>query len=174
MVEGLKITIGCIGGAIIFGIAYDLATAHYYTPYFTHFHPKLIESQSPLAMALLWGVIATWWVGLFAGIVLSIASQVGSKPPLSSSLVLRRVGITLLIVYMLSMALLLAQMVILRGETGSRISASEFNFHPRFPAVLLVHQFSYLAGFLGIVYQAVSIVRARGSRFASSRTSDSK
>lgn len=56
--------------SIAYGIAHDLVTAHIWVEYFTVHHAKIIESESPIAMALLWGFLATFWVGLIAGILM--------------------------------------------------------------------------------------------------------
>ena len=51
-----------------------------YDEYFTVFHPKVIDSQSPTVLAIVWGVIATWWVGLPLGIILATAARAGDAP----------------------------------------------------------------------------------------------
>lgn len=81
--ETLKIIAFAILAAITYGILHDMVTAHLAVEYFTIGHPKIIESESPFHLALLWGVIATWWVGLILGILLAITARLGRLPKLS-------------------------------------------------------------------------------------------
>jgi hypothetical protein len=41
------------------------------------FHPPVFATQSPTLLAFRWGVIATWWVGLFPGLFLALAARAG-------------------------------------------------------------------------------------------------
>ncbi len=78
--QGLRIVAFCVVAAIAYGICHDMVTAHICVEYFTIGHPKIIEGESPIAMALLWGVLATWWFGLALGIPLALVSRLGSLP----------------------------------------------------------------------------------------------
>ena len=62
MMTFVKIVLSTLFSAISYGIIHDMITAHFCVEYFTIGHPKIIESESPVLLALLWGVIATWWV----------------------------------------------------------------------------------------------------------------
>ena len=53
--EIAKIIVGSILIAIVYGICHDMVTAHTDISYFTIFHPHIIDSYSPVDMALLWG-----------------------------------------------------------------------------------------------------------------------
>lgn len=68
--------------AIAFGVLHDLFSAAVCKEYFTVHHPKLIESDHWLAMAFLWGFMATWWVGTLGGIWLAWCTQVGRAAPI--------------------------------------------------------------------------------------------
>ncbi|MBN9502293.1 MAG: hypothetical protein BGO01_13400 [Armatimonadetes bacterium 55-13] len=54
-VETLKIVGLCILAAVIYGIVHDQITARVYLPYFTVFHPHVIDSEDPTVVALVWG-----------------------------------------------------------------------------------------------------------------------
>lgn len=72
--NAVRIVAGCVLWACALGIAVDLVTAHVAVEYFTVHHPKVVESQSPLVMAFVWGVGASWWFGLGAGLVVAWAA----------------------------------------------------------------------------------------------------
>ena len=76
----LMIVVLCIGLAIVYGIAHDLVTAHVCVEYFTIGHPRVIDSTAPVDLALTWGVLATWWVGLGLGLLLGLVCRVGRRP----------------------------------------------------------------------------------------------
>jgi hypothetical protein len=90
MTEHLKIILACVAAAIIYGILHDQITARVCVEYFTIFHPPVFATQSPTLLAFGWGVIATWWVGLFLGLFLALAARVGPHPKLSVRELLRQ------------------------------------------------------------------------------------
>ena len=84
--ESLKIVLLCILSAILYGILQDQVTARVCVEYFTIGHPPVFNTESPTLLALGWGVIATWWVGLLLGIPYSrvkalLLAQVRRRPP---------------------------------------------------------------------------------------------
>ena len=74
--EFLKILLLCIAAAIVYGIVHDQFTACICLEYFTVFHPQIFPTQSPTLLAIGWGILATWWVGAFLGVLLGIAGEV--------------------------------------------------------------------------------------------------
>jgi len=66
--EMVKIVLLCIVSAVVYGILHDQVTARACVEYFTIGHPPVFKTDSPTLLALGWGVIATWWVGLLLGI----------------------------------------------------------------------------------------------------------
>ncbi|WP_395090968.1 hypothetical protein [Armatimonas sp.] len=68
MREALKIIVLTVGLSCAYGIAHDQITARVCIEYFTigHFSPTNI-SWTPTVLGLYWGIVATWWVGLFGG-----------------------------------------------------------------------------------------------------------
>jgi hypothetical protein len=67
-------------GAIVYGILHDLVTAQVCVEYFTIGHPVVFHTGSPILLALGWGVIASWWVGLPLGVALAAAARLGPDP----------------------------------------------------------------------------------------------
>src|SRR5215467_7886305 len=97
MRESLKIIALCVGAAIAYGIVHDQFTARICIEYFTVFHPPVFATQSPTTLAFGWGIIATWWVGGFLGLLLVIAARAGSRPPLTAKSLIRPIGTLLLV-----------------------------------------------------------------------------
>lgn len=70
--EGGKIVAMTIGASIVYGWAHDLVTANLCVEYFTIGHPDIFGTKNPWLLALGWGVVATWWVGLGLGCLLAL------------------------------------------------------------------------------------------------------
>lgn len=81
--ESLKIIGFATLAAITYGVLHDQVTAHLCVEYFTLGHMPIFPTSSPFLLALGWGVIATWWVGLPLGIGLAIAARAGRAPRLA-------------------------------------------------------------------------------------------
>ncbi len=80
MKQFLGIIAACVLGSVVYGIAHDLVTTRICVEYFTIGHVKIIDSDDPTQLALAWGVRASWWAGLFLGILLSCAARLGKRP----------------------------------------------------------------------------------------------
>jgi hypothetical protein len=78
-VEFLKIVGTALLAAILYGIIHDQLTARVCVEYFTIGHPPVFDTNSPTILALGWGVIATWWVGLPLGLGLAVAARAGNR-----------------------------------------------------------------------------------------------
>ncbi len=102
--ESLKIVALCIAAAIVYGILHDQVTARVCVEYFTIGHPPVFNTTSPTLLALGWGVIATWWVGLMLAIPAVIAARVGSWPKLPASRLLRPIFYLLVVMAVASLA----------------------------------------------------------------------
>lgn len=92
LLEATKIIGLSVAGAVAFGITHDMVTTHINLDYFasnrTHHGPVtrddfpfVYETNSPILYALLWGTIATWWVGLASGVVVASSARIGSSVP---------------------------------------------------------------------------------------------
>lgn len=95
--EFSKIVGLCLLAAVGYGIAHDMVTAHLCVEYFTVAHPFVFPSDSPIDMALIWGVLATWWVGLGLGLLLAVAARAGGRPGLTARELVRPLGRLLLV-----------------------------------------------------------------------------
>ncbi|MFN4096250.1 MAG: hypothetical protein ACK4GG_05745 [Sphingomonas sp.] len=163
--ESLKIILFAIVAAVFYGILHDLVTAHLCVEYFTIGHPPVFATDSPFLLALGWGVIATWWVGLTLGILLAMAARVGRAPKLGLNDV--RAGIVRLMLAsaagaaiggIVGMLLAMQDAIWLIGEIADRVPADR---HVAFLAVGFAHSVSYAIGGLGGVVLCVWTWRKR-------------
>jgi len=97
MMAALRIIALSIGAAVLYGLVHDQITARVCVEYFTIGHPKVIESHDPTLLALVWGVIATWWAGPLIGIALAVACRAGRLPRLDARDLLRPTAVLLLV-----------------------------------------------------------------------------
>src|SRR5947199_10177531 len=74
----------CVLAAVVYGICQDMVTAHICVEYFSVGHPPIFGgATNPLVLALGWGVIATWWVGVLLGVPAAFLARVGGRPKLT-------------------------------------------------------------------------------------------
>jgi hypothetical protein len=81
--EFIKIMVFSVLAAICYGILHDQVTAHICVEYFSIAHPPVFPTNSPFLLALGWGIIATWWVGLPLGFLAAAAARIGRGNRLS-------------------------------------------------------------------------------------------
>ena len=77
--EFLKIMAFSVLAAIGYGILHDQVTAHICVEYFSVAHPPVFHTTSPFLLALGWGIVATWWVGLPLGLLAAGAARIGRR-----------------------------------------------------------------------------------------------
>ena len=146
--ESIKIVLGCVLAAVLYGIIHDQFTARICVEYFTIFHPPIFTTQSPTLLGIGWGIVATWWAGSIVGLMLLIAARFGSRPQLPASaimpLVFRLMGV-------------MAICALVFGAIGyfwapiprDAQVALPPELHRRFLADWWAHSASYGSGFLG-------------------------
>ncbi|MCC2672201.1 MAG: hypothetical protein K0Q72_4673 [Armatimonadetes bacterium] len=151
--EAFKIIGGSILAAVAYGIAHDQITARVCVEYFTIGHANVFGTESPTLLALGWGIIATWWVGLMLGIPLAIAARFGSRPKLVVRELHRPLGRLLLwmggtaiVAGVVGYALARSGVIWLEPSLATEISPDR---HARFQADAFAHEASYLVGFIG-------------------------
>lgn len=165
MLESLKIILISVAAAICYGIIHDQFTARICVEYFTVFHPPIFGTQSPTLLAIGWGILATWWVGAFLGVLLAIAARAGSRHKLPARALVQPIGKLLIV---------MAACAILSGFIGfmlainGKISPPEWvafalptAAYPRFMADWFAHSASYASGFLGGVVLCIVVFRGR-------------
>jgi len=169
VLPSLRIIGLCMLAAIAYGLVHDQITVRVCVEYFSVTHPHLISTNSPTVLALAWGVVATWWVGLGLGIILSLASRVGRWPTLDARDLLPSVLILLGV---------MAVFATLAGIAGFQLSsqgkvaipmevadAVPRAMHHRWMAAWFAHNASYDVGFVGgIVLSVLAILTRRRRR----------
>jgi len=159
--ESLKIIAMCLLAGALYGVLHDQVTARVCLEYFTVFHPDVFHTQSPTLLALGWGVLATWWVSLFLGILLAIAARAGSRPRLTAYDLLPK---------LLRLLVIMALCALAAGITGYFLQGLGMEYYataiPKhmlhtFYADLWAHNMSYLSGFIGGISVCVIVWRGR-------------
>ena len=160
----------CVLASIVYGILHDQVTARVCVEYFTLGHPRIIESESPTLLAFAWGVVATWWMGLFLGILVALFSCVGHRPTLGPRDLLRPMAILLGVMAALALLAGIAGYaaakdgrVILLPPLAERLPRVR---HAAFIADLWAHRASYATGLLGAIVLCKRIVVWRRRRGA--------
>ncbi len=155
----------CIGSSVAYGILHDQITARICVEYFTIGHVRILDTESPTILGLVWGVIATWWVGLMLGIPLAIAARAGRRPKRDVRSLVRPISRLLLVMAVSALAAGMVGFVLARN--GVLILAEPFasrvprDRHARFLADGATHLASYAVGFLGGVVVIARVWRSR-------------
>ncbi len=153
-----------ISACVVYGIIHDQFTVRICIEYFTIAHPTIIESQSPIMLALAWGVVATWWVGLYLAIPLYFISFRGPWPKRTIPSLIKPIIILMLICGIC--AAITGSIGYWMAETN-RIHLDEFwsqaipkHQHSRFLAVWLTHNASYYTGYAGgIIIMIIILIK---------------
>lgn len=166
MREALKIVGLCVVAAVAYGIAHDQVTARVCVEYFTIGHPRVVATGDPTVLALVWGVLATWWVGVMLGVLLATAARAGSRPRLGTPDVARPLAWLFLVLGagavaagLVGAALARSGSIVLLEPLASRVPGDR---HVAYLAALWAHLWSYAGGTVGGVIVAVRLWRARG------------
>ena len=174
MRQGLYIVLLSIAAAVIYGILHDQITARICVEYFTVGHPPIFHTANPTLLGIGWGIVATWWVGLFLGIPLAIAARAGRRPKRAAASLLRPLA-TLLVV-----CGLVATVAGVVGYLGAsqgwiwlfpRMAARlPPDRHVPFLVDLWAHNASYLSGFMGGLVLIAQLWYSRIPRRAPTKT----
>ncbi|GAA4429723.1 hypothetical protein [Bremerella cremea] len=152
--QALGIILLSVVACVTYGILHDQVTARICVEYFTIGHiPVLGGTTNPTVLGLVWGVLATWWVGVMLGIPLAFICRVGSLVKLSvrdlikPMLVLMAVtGGLAAVAGVVGYVLASNGSVTLLGAMAERVPPEK---HVAFLADLWIHGASYAGGFVG-------------------------
>jgi hypothetical protein len=172
--EASRIALFATLAAIAYGVLHDQITAQLCVEYFTIAHPPVFPTESPFLLALGWGIVATWWVGLVLGTGLAAAARIGARCRLSLADLRRPI---------LLLMLACAASAGLAGISGALLAAGGPPPVPdhwatvippeklvAFSAVAWAHSASYVAGALGGLFLIGHTVRRRLRSRPHSRT----
>jgi hypothetical protein len=163
----LAIVVLSMMAAVAYGIVHDQITARVCIEYFTIGHPQIlaVETTSPTVIGFVWGVVATWWVGLALGILLAIAARVGRRPQKSVRVLVRPLlllmgisGALALLAGILGYVAASSGWIELHGPIAHRVPQQQ---HSRFIADAFAHTMSYAAGAIGGLILIVLTWRSR-------------
>jgi hypothetical protein len=150
---------------IVYGVVHDQITVRICVEYFTVFHPDIFGTDNPTLLGLGWGVVATWWVGLFLGIPLAVVSRAGARPKRTSKQLFRPIGLLLILTACVACLAGLFALVAASNDWirvaepwASRIPADK---HVLFLVDLWMHNGSYVAGFVGGLILIASVWHSR-------------
>jgi hypothetical protein len=162
-----KIVVLSTAAAICYGILHDQVTARVCVEYFTVFHPPVFHTENPTLLGLGWGVIATWWLGAFLGVVLAVSARAGHR---------RKVAARELVRPVLRLLAVMALSAFLAGTTGYILARRslitppvwitgnlERHSYNAFMADWWAHNASYAAATLGGTVLCVMTYRKRTS-----------
>lgn len=168
LVESAKIILLTIGAAILYGLVHDQITIRVCPEYFTIAHPHILNTDSLTLIALGWGVVATWWGGLAAGILFAVAARAGSPEKFTWRRFVRLALVLLLV--MAVCATIAGFLGHWLSSTGQIPSVQAWGLmlpvekQPAFMADLFAHAISYLVGGVGSVTIALAIAWKRFSK----------
>jgi hypothetical protein len=165
--QAFLIVLGCVCAAVLYGIVHDQITARICLEYFTIGHPPVFATTSPTLLALGWGVIATWWVGLPLGVLLALSARLGRRPKRDArSLV---APVTHLLIAMAVCAIAAGIIGAMLGSSGliyltePLASSVPVSKHVRFLADLWSHSASYLSSVVGGLFLIAKTWRSRAN-----------
>jgi hypothetical protein len=165
LMERLRIIGLALLSAIAYGIIHDQITARICVEYFTMGHPPIFSTTSPTLLALGWGVVATWWVGLPLGLVLSLAARGGTRPALCAADLRRPIAVLLLAMgACAALAGVVGGILAVAGKIYLVPPMSKLvpvDHHIPFLVDRWMHSASYASGILGGVSLAVWVWRRR-------------
>jgi hypothetical protein len=168
--ESIRIVGFATAAAIVYGILHDQVTAHLCVEYFTVAHPPVFRTTSPFWLAIGWGIIATWWVGLPLGIGLALAARAGRTHRLTLAdlrpsilLLMFFSGLIAIFAGVIGGSLVAAKLIQLPADWRSTIPPDK---HVAFAADAWAHLASYLSGAAGGLFL---IVRATWLRWSETR-----
>jgi hypothetical protein len=91
------IVVLCVLAAVTYGILHDQVTARVCVEYFTIGHPPIFGTDDPTLLALGWGVLATWWVGVMLGVPLAVVARLGKRPKRSAVSMVRPLVVLMIV-----------------------------------------------------------------------------
>ena len=163
--ESLKIVLLSIAAAIAYGILHDQVTARICVEYFTIGHAPIFGTEDPTLLGIGWGILATWWVGLFLGAPMAIVARAGKRPKRDAASLVRPIAILMavsacgaVVAGLLGWMLASRDVVRLVGPMAEAVPADR---HVAFLIDGFAHTASYGFGFVGGLILMALVWRSR-------------
>ena len=157
--ETLVFLLQVVSLSCLLGLAVDIVTANVAVEYFTVHHPHVVDSHSPWIMAVVWGIGASWWFGLIAGLLLWWMNMRRPRP-LSGKRILRIIAPSLVVIWLVMMAIL-AGVYGIAGWIPEKQRKDTFESDRRLMAVALSHSTEYVLGGIVTIVLMVQIARVK-------------
>jgi hypothetical protein len=158
----LAIVLGSTGLACLLGICLDLVTANVAVEYFSVHHPRIVLTEKPWVLAIVWGVAASWWGGAIAGVIVASINQ-RRRNPLEAVRILRWALVACTVLWLVMIAILIAVFAIASTIPLEERQAT-FDHDRRLMAVAMAHQYEYVLGAIALLVIAVMTWRSRLQR----------
>lgn len=163
----LIVVVSC-GMAGLYGILHDQLTytisPEYYTKFkFYQFNLSVLGDEAifpnPRIEVSIVGFLATWWVGLFIGLILGLVGLIHHNAKLMFFITFRALLLTLLVAFITGLYGLIYGKFFLEHAGSNWYLPENLVDHKNFIAVGCMHNHSYLGGliglFVGIVYSII-------------------
>ena len=150
--------------ASLYGIVHDQLTYAISPEYYTKF--KFIQfglgnegavAARPRLMAILVGIMATWWMGLIIGTILSLFALTFKDGKIMFSVTLRAMLLTIIIAFTTGLAGLVLGYISLSLDDRIQFYPYKVYDPVAFEAVGTMHNFSYAGGIIGLLAGIVYI-----------------
>jgi hypothetical protein len=155
----LTIVFGSVGLACILGICLDLVTANVAVEYFTVHHPRIVETERPWLLAIIWGIGASWWFGAISGGIVAAINH-RRQEPLQPIRILKWVAVACFVLWLIMIAILIA-ILVFASTIPEEIRRPTFDFDRRIMAVAMAHQFEYLLAAFALLIVAIKTWRTK-------------
>jgi hypothetical protein len=173
VMNAIKIVLLSVAVAVAYGILHDQITARICVEYFTIGHPPIFGTEDPTLLGVGWGILATWWVGLFLGVPAAVVARVGSWPKRDARWLLRPIAVLMVVsacgAFLAGIAgwwLASREMVELVGPIADAVPPEK---HVPFLIDGFAHSASYGFGFVGGLILLAYIFRSRQNAAAAHR-----
>jgi hypothetical protein len=147
------IVLGSTGLACLLGIGLDLITANVAVEYFSVHHPRIVPTENPWALAVVWGVAASWWFGAIAGAIVATINH-RRRYPLEPMRILKWTFIACIVLWLIMIGILLAILTVTSMIPLDERPAT-FEHDRRLIAVAVAHQFEYILGGVALLVIAI-------------------
>jgi len=151
--------------SVIYGLVHDQITIRICPEYFTIWHPHVVDTNDLTVLALVWGFIATWWMGAILGTVIGASAILGRRPLPPFRCIVRWIVAILAgsaaCATVTGLVFWILRINIPYAVFDSRMSATSLEVQRRFTIDLAIHNASYNASAIGAIVAGLFILRYR-------------